>query len=200
MGRGGFTVDWLIHGREVDNALRREAYDCIVLDLGLPDIDGEQVLVQLRRTGQQLPVVVITAREEVADRIRLLDLGADDLIVKPVHLDELAARLRAVMRRRGSPETELRHGPLRVVPATRTVLCDGTHVPVTTKEFWVLETLMRNRDLVTPREQLEEALWGFADEVASNAVEVHVHHLRRKLGSDLIRTVRGVGYRLRPER
>jgi len=197
MGHGGIAVDWIAAGAEAEAALRQHDYGGVVLDLGLPDIGGEQVLQRLRDAGFELPVVVITAREQVADRVRLLDLGADDFLVKPVHLDELAARLRAVLRRRGSREAELRHGGLTVVPATRVVRRDGEHVPLTNKEFWLLETLMRNKGRVTTREQLEEALYGWPDDVGSNTVEVHVHHLRRKLGAELIRTVRGVGYALR---
>lgn len=197
MGHGGVDVDWVVSGADAETALRRGGHDCVVLDLGLPDMPGEEVLRRLRAEGHTLPVLVMTAREQVQDRVRLLDLGADDFLVKPVHLDELSARLRAVQRRQGSAETELRHGNLRVVPATRTVLRDGTYVPLTNKEFFVLEALMRNRERVTTREQLEEALYGWSEDVASNAVEVHVHHLRRKLGADVIRTVRGVGYALR---
>jgi len=200
MGHGVFEVDWIVAGAEAEPALRSREYDCVVLDLGLPDIGGEEVLRRVRDAGFEQPVVVITAREQVQDRVRLLDLGADDFLVKPVHLDELSARLRAVMRRRGSRDEELRHGSLCVVPATRTVLRDGSYVPLTNKEFWVLETLIRNKDRVTTREQLEEALYGWVDDVNSNAVEVHVHHLRRKLGPEFIKTVRGIGYALRGDR
>lgn len=197
MGHGGVDVDWVVSGAEAEAALRRGGHDCVVLDLGLPDMSGETVLQRLREAGHTLPVLVMTAREQVQDRVRLLDLGADDFLVKPVHLDELSARLRAVQRRHGGGESELRHGNLRLVAATRTVLRDGTYVPLTNKEFFVLEALMRNRERVTTREQLEEALYGWNEDVASNAVEVHVHHLRRKLGAEVIRTVRGVGYALR---
>lgn len=202
MGHAGAEVDWIIDGAEAEPTLRRCDYDCMLLDLGLPGIGGEEVLRRIRGAGIGTPVVVITAREQVQDRIRLLDLGADDFLVKPVHLDELSARLRAVLRRRdgaGHGETELRHGPLRVVPATRSVMLNGSFVALTTKEFWMLETLLRNKDRVLGREHLEEALYGWSDEVGSNTVEVHIHHLRRKLGADLIRTVRGVGYTLRRE-
>jgi two-component system, OmpR family, response regulator QseB len=202
MGHSGIQVDWIVAGAEAEAALRGGGYDCLLLDLGLPDLSGEEVLRRIRAAGIEIPVVVITARELVQDRVRLLDLGADDFLVKPVHLDELSARVRTVLRRRQGEargEGELRHGALRVVSATRTVMLDGSYVALTTKEFWVLETLLRNKDRVLTREQLEEALYGWADEVGSNTVEVHVHHLRRKLGAELIKTVRGVGYTLRQE-
>lgn len=196
MGHSGIGVDWVDAGAAVEAAMRREHYDCVVLDLGLPDMPGEDVLRRLRRTGFDVPVIVITAREQVADRVRLLDLGADDFVVKPIHLDELSARMRALLRRHGSPDNELRFAGIRVMSATRSVTRDGQHVPVTNKEFWLLETLMRNRDRVTPRKELEEALYGQGEEVGSNTVEVHVHHLRRKLGNETIQTVRGIGYAL----
>jgi DNA-binding response OmpR family regulator len=198
LGHGGIAVDWIVNGGEALAALRTHRFDYVVLDLGLPDLGGEEVLRAIRRAGHQEPVIVITAREQVADRVRLLDLGADDFLVKPVHLDELAARLRAITRRRDPHETELRFGALTIVPAARAALRHGMPIALTNKEFWVLETLMRNRDSVTTREQLERALYGVSDDVASNAVEVYVHHLRRKLGADVIRTVRGVGYALHP--
>jgi two-component system response regulator QseB len=197
IGHGGVEVDWVTGGLEVEPILRRQSYDWVVLDLGLPDIEGELVLRKLRACGHELPVIVITAREQVQDRVRLLDMGADDFLVKPVHLDELAARLRAVQRRKVAQpahETTLRHGTLCVVPASRTVSLDGTYVPLTNREFWLLEALLRNKGSVVTREQLLEALYGWSDEIVGNAVDVHVHNLRRKLGAGLIRTVRGVGY------
>ncbi len=199
MGHGGIAVDWITAGREVEPALKAGHYDWVVLDLGLPDTDGERVLAGLRAAGFQLPVVVMTAREQVADRVRLLDMGADDFLVKPVHLDELAARLRMLQRRHGAPrpaDEALRHGPLCLVPASRTVSVDGQYVPLTNREFWLLEALLRHKGRVVSREQLLEGLDGGSDEPVGNTVDVHVHHLRRKLGSGLIRTVRGVGYTL----
>jgi len=202
MAHGGIDVDWITGGREVEAALRSHAYDWVVLDLGLPDADGDQVLGGLREAGFGLPVIVMTAREQVQDRVRLLDLGADDFLVKPVHLDELAARLRAVQRRHGPPparDSALRHGSLCLVPASRTVSVDGQYVPLTNREFWLLEALLRHKGRVLTREQLVEGLYGTEDEIIGNAVDVHVHHLRRKLGSGLIKTVRGVGYTLATE-
>ena len=202
MAHGGIDVDWITGGLEVEPALRSRSYDWVVLDLGLPDADGDQVLASLREAGFELPVIVMTAREQVQDRVRLLDLGADDFLVKPVHLDELAARLRAVQRRHGPPparDNALRHGPLCLVPASRTVSVGGQYVPLTNREFWLLEALLRHKGRVLTREQLVEGLYGTDDEIIGNAVDVHVHHLRRKLGSGLIKTVRGVGYTLANE-
>jgi DNA-binding response OmpR family regulator len=198
-------VEWIVHGGEVNAALAAQSYDWVVLDVGLPDLSGEEVLRRLRAAGHELPVIVMTAREQVQDRVRVLDLGADDFLVKPVHLDELAARLRALQRRQGSrreangpaaPTAEWRHGPLRVVPASRSVMLDGQYVPLTKREFWLLETLMRRKGQVVTREQVIESLGNSTDETVGNAVDVHVHNLRRKLGSGLIRTVRGQGYTL----
>jgi len=199
MGHEGIAVDWISHGAEAEPALRRQAYDWMVLDLGLPDTDGGKVLQATRAAGFELPVIVVTAREQVQDRVRLLDDGADDFLVKPIHLDELAARLRAVRRRRGSAENDdaaLREGGLRLVPSSRTVSIDGQYVPLTNREFWLLETLMRHKGRVVTREQLVEAMYGWEGDIVANNIDVHVHHLRRKLGPRLIRTVRGAGYML----
>jgi DNA-binding response OmpR family regulator len=202
MGHEGIVVDWVSHGADVEPALRRQDYDWMVLDLGLPDIDGLAVLRAARAAGFELPVIVATAREQVQDRVRLLDAGADDFLVKPIHLDELAARLRALKRRRGSSEhndSALRQGGLRLVPSSRTVSVDGQYVPLTNREFWLLETLMRHKGRVVTREELVEAMYGWQGDIVANNIDVHVHHLRRKLGAGLIRTVRGAGYTLQPD-
>ncbi|CAD5366358.1 Transcriptional regulatory protein QseB [Rubrivivax sp. A210] len=200
MGHGGIEVEWITLGREIEPALRQGGFDWVVLDLGLPDIDGETALQGLRAAGYELPVLVMTAREQVKDRVRLLDLGADDFLVKPVHLDELAARLRAVQRRQGTRASEpvLRHGGLTMMMASRTVSVDGSYVALTNHEFTLLEALLRRRGSAVSRDQLLQALGAAPDEAVGNAVDVHVHHLRRKLGAGLIRTVRGVGYTLGP--
>lgn len=199
LGHSDIDVDWIATGRETEAALQRQSYEWIVLDLGLPDIDGETVMKQLREGGCELPVIVITAREKVQDRVRLLDLGADDFLVKPVHLDELAARLRAVRRRRGAaagPASALSHRGLCLVPASGTVSVDGQFVLLTKREFWLLEVLLRGKGEVLTRAQLQEALYAEPDEIVGNVVDVHIHRLRRKLGDGWIQTVRGVGYRL----
>jgi DNA-binding response OmpR family regulator len=199
LGFARIQVDWITEGRAIAEALRRERHDAVVLDLGLPDIDGEEALRELRAAGHELPVIVITAREQVQDRVRLLDLGADDFLVKPIHLDELAARLRAVQRRHGARPGQpaaTRPGGLCIIPGSRTASIDGRFVPLTNREFWLLEALLRGRGKVISREQLSEALYGDADDTVGNAVDVHIHHLRRKLGSGVIKTVRGVGYTL----
>ncbi|MDE2371335.1 MAG: response regulator [Burkholderiales bacterium] len=200
MGHAAIDVDWVTTGAEIETALRRGIYDWLVLDLGLPDVDGEEALRGLRAAGFDLPVVVVTAREQVQDRVRLLDLGADDFLVKPVHLDELAARLRAVRRRQGSTgDIVLRHGALVLVPASRTVSLAGRYIALTNREFWLLETLMAHHDRVVTREALIESLHGWNEDIVGNALDVHVHNLRRKLGRGVIRTVRGVGFTLYPQ-
>jgi DNA-binding response OmpR family regulator len=204
MGLIGASMDWAVVGSEGEAALRSGEYNCVVLELGAQNGggEGEAMLRRLRASGIDLPVLIITEGYEVDDRIRLFDLGADDLLVKPVHVGELSARLRALLRRcrrQVGQAAELLHGDLRVVPASRTVSRNGSFVPLTNKEFWVLETLLRSKGRVLTRQCLEEALHGRDGEIASNPLEVHIHHLRRKLGSELIRTVRGVGYTLGAE-
>jgi two-component system response regulator QseB len=208
LGQSRIDVDWITQGHEVVAALRAEAYDWLVLDLGLPESSMQEALCDLRTAGFELPVVVLTARDQVQKRIHLLDLGADDVIVKPVHLDELAARLRVLKRRHGTQsgepafehraavETALRHGPLSLVPASRTVSVNGRYVPLTHREFGLLEALLRHKGQVATRELLLETMGVGSDEGAGNAVVVHMHNLRRKLGLGLIKTVRGRGYTL----
>ncbi len=201
--RTGKTVDWVLNGAEFTAALLTQSYDLIILDLGLPDTSGEVLLQRVRADHPNQPVIVITARGSVHDRVSLLDLGADDYLVKPFDLDELKARVRSVTRRRESQEDEescIAHGPLRLVPQRRAATLNGQPVVLTNKEFWVLETLMRKKNQVVTRAQLEETLYGWGEEVDSNAIEVYVHFLRRKLGPNLIQTVRGVGYQLAPMR
>ena len=195
--QAGFQVDWVRDGEAAERELRAEPYAAAVLDLGLPRLDGLAVLAAVRRAGITLPVLVLTARDAVPDRIRGLDLGADDYVLKPVDLDELAARLRALVRRaHGQAEPLLHAGGVTLDPAARRVTLEGEAVPLSTREFDLLHALMLDAGRVLSREQLEQRLYGWGAEVESNAVEVHVHHLRRKLGSGLIQTVRGVGYLL----
>lgn len=191
----GFQVDWVRDGEAAARELRAEPYAAAVLDLGLPRKDGLDVLAEVRKAGVALPVLVLTARDAVPDRIRGLDVGADDYVLKPVDLNELAARLRALVRRaHGVPRERLAVRDVTLDPAARTVHRGGAPVALSPREFDLLHALMLNAGRVMSREQLEQHLYSWGREVDSNAVEVHVHHLRRKLGNALIQTVRGVGY------
>jgi DNA-binding response OmpR family regulator len=193
----GFVVDWVVDGRAADAALGHAAHDLVLLDLGLPSQDGMQLLRRMRARGERLPVLIASARDAVADRIAGLNAGADDYVVKPFDLDELIARVHALLRRHaGSASPELRCGALTLDPLQRRVVLRGDEVALSPREFAILEALMRRPGAVLSREQLEDAVYGWGDEVGSNAVEVHVHHLRRKLGPEAIRNVRGVGYRV----
>ena len=193
----GYAVDWVRDGDAAELALGNGTYDVALLDLGLPRKDGLEVLKGMRRAKMELPVMVITARDALADRVAGLDSGADDYLVKPFDLDELLARLRAVMRRhagRGSPE--LSYGALSLDAVRRAVSFRGQPIELSAREFGVLEALMKEPGAVVSREKLEDAVYGWGEEVGSNSVEVHLHHLRRKLAPELIRNVRGVGYRI----
>jgi len=191
----GFSVDWVQDGRSAELALEAEDYDCMLLDLGLPKKDGIEVLRGLRARHNDVPVVVVTARDTVTERIKGLDTGADDYLVKPFDLDELAARVRAVVRRReGRAEPLIEHLGLSLNPATREASFGGKPLALSAREFAVLEALAARPGAILSRAQLEERLYGWGEEVESNAVEVFVHSLRKKLGADFIRTVRGVGY------
>ena len=187
-------------GEAAERELKTEAYSVAVLDLGLPRKDGLDVLAALRRARVDVPVLVLTARDAIPDRVRGLDLGADDYVLKPVDLDELAARLRALVRRaHGQPQECLQAQDVVLDAAARTVRRGGVVVPLSTREFDLLQQLMLSAGRVLSREQLEQRVYGWGQEVESNAIEVHVHHLRRKLGAELIQTVRGVGYVLARE-
>ena len=191
----GFESDWVQDGRDAQAAIRVEPFAAIVLDLGLPGLGGLELLRGERGRGNKVPVLILTARDAVQDRITGLDSGADDYVVKPTDLDELAARLRALVRRsKGDPAPLLRVGPLGLDPAARTVTRDGHVVDLQPREFTLLQELMLNAGRVLSREQLEERMYRWGEEVESNAVEVHIHHLRRKLGADVVKTIRGVGY------
>src|SRR5512139_825236 len=191
----GFEADWVGDGRDAQTAIRAEPFAAIVLDLGLPGLSGLELLRGERARGNKVPVLVLTARDAVQDRITGLDSGADDYVVKPTDLDELAARLRALVRRsKGEPAPLLRVGAVALDAAARTVTRDGQAIDLQPREFALLQELMLNAGRVLSREQLEERTYRWGEEVESNAVEVHVHHLRRKLGADVVKTVRGVGY------
>ncbi len=198
--QAGFAVDWVQDGAAGETALKTEPYAALVLDLGLPKLSGLELLRRLRAAGNSLPVLILTARDAVADRVKGLDSGADDYVVKPFDLDELAARLRALARRqRGEAAPLLQVGELQLDPSGRRVRFRGREVEVSAREFGLLQELMLNAGRVLSREQLEQRLYAWGEEVESNAIEVHIHHLRRKLAPELIRTIRGVGYLLPKE-
>lgn len=196
--QAGHVVDWFSDGDQAHQALHTAAYDALVLDLGLPRTDGLTWLRRWRADGIALPVLVLTARDGVEQRIQGLDSGADDYLIKPIAIEELAARLRAMLRRAtGRTQTEWSHGLLRYDPATRRVQWDQREVELTARETALLEALLKQPQRVLSRAQLLEQLYDWSgSEPESNALEVHVHHLRRKIHPDLIRTVRGVGYAL----
>ncbi|HKT73906.1 MAG TPA: response regulator transcription factor [Steroidobacteraceae bacterium] len=195
----GFVIDWVRDGQSADQVLRTEPFDLVLLDLGLPRMSGLQVLRALRGRHETLPVLILTARDAVSDRVQGLDAGADDYLVKPFDLDELAARIRALLRRRsGRPVPQIQHQGVSIDPATHRVEQDGREVALSPREFALLQLLMERPGTILSRAQIEERLYGWGEEVESNAVEVHIHSLRRKLGADFIVNVRGVGYRVRP--
>jgi two-component system, OmpR family, response regulator len=193
--QAGFAIDWMRDGNSAAAALQTTPFDVVLLDLGLPHRDGIDVLRDLRKRGNSTPVIILTARDEIQHRIAGLDAGADDYIVKPFDLDEVMARMRSVLRRvagRGDPS--IRHGSLRLDPVSRTVERNGTPVSLSAHEYAVIEALLQRPGAVLSRAQLEDRLYGWDEQIGSNAVEVYIHGLRRKLGSDAIRTLRGVGY------
>ena len=191
----GHTVDWVLDGAAAEQALLSENLDALILDLGLPKRDGLHLLRKLRDDGLDLPVLVLTARDTVEDRIQGLDMGADDYVVKPFDLLEVNARLRAISRRReGRSAPVINFADMVLDPAARTLFKAGEEIKLGANEFAVLETLLTHQGRIMSRRSLEESLYGWEEGVESNAVEVYIHHLRKKLGKDLIKTVRGVGY------
>jgi len=191
----GFTVDWVQDGRSAELAIDNDVYDLLLLDLGLPGKDGMDVLASLRRRGDAIPVLILTARDTISDRVKGLDTGADDYLVKPFDLEELSARVRALLRRKsGRADPVIQIGNVRLNPATHEVFLDGNPVALSAREFALLQALADRPGAVLSRAQLEEKLYGWNEEVESNTIEVYVHTLRRKLGQDFIRNVRGVGY------
>jgi two-component system OmpR family response regulator/two-component system response regulator QseB len=193
--QAGYAVDWVKDGMAADLALASESFDLLVLDLGLPRLTGMEVLQRLRARGQALPVLILTARDATGDKVAGLDAGADDYLIKPIDLDELAARARALTRRAsGHANPRLEIGTLTIDPAARQVLQGGMPVELSAREFSLLLSLVEHAGRVMTRAQLEASLYGWRDEPDSNALEVHIHHLRKKLGADFIKTLRGVGY------
>lgn len=193
--REGFTIDWLTDGVQAMQALASESFDLVVLDLGLPRMDGMQVLQRVREQRIDIPVLVLTARDSIEDRVNGLDAGADDYVVKPFDLVEIIARIRAIVRRsKGRAVSTIVHGDITIEPDSMRVLYAGKPVTLTRKEFVLLSELVSRPSHVFTRDALVQALYGWGEEVESNALEVHIHHLRKKFYSTLIRTVRGVGY------
>lgn len=193
--QSGYGVDWLEDGISASQALQYETFDIIILDIGLPGEDGLKVLQKLRNSGKDTPVIILTARDGVSDRVLGLDSGADDYLVKPFDLNELTARMRALTRRHsGRTEPNIHHANITLEPASHRVLVDGNNVPLSSSEYNILYSLLENRGKVLSRSRLEEILYGWDIDTEGNSLEVFIHHLRKKLGSKLIRTIRGVGY------
>jgi DNA-binding response OmpR family regulator len=193
--RRGLAIDWVRDGLSAMQSLKTTRYDVLLLDLNIPWLSGLEVLARLRADGNLIPVLVLTARSEVVDRVQALDGGADDYVVKPFDIEELCARIRALHRRHsGQDEEILRHGDLVLDPSAHTVTIQNNEVSLSVKEFDILQSLMENMGRVMSRRKLSEQVYCLDDDVESNAIEVHIHHLRKKLGEHPIRTVRGVGY------
>ncbi|HFH3983696.1 TPA: response regulator [Pseudomonas aeruginosa] len=197
----GLTVDRVASAADTQALLQVARFDVLVLDLGLPDEDGLRLLQRLRQQGVDLPVLVLTARDAVTDRVAGLQAGADDYLLKPFDLRELGARLHTLQRRSaGRCVNVIEHGRLSYDPSTRETWLDGRPVELSRREQALLQALLNNRGRILSGEQLKDSVYGFGDEVESNALNVHIHHLRRKLGNAIVQTVRGLGYRLGPAR
>ncbi len=191
----GYIVDWLRDGEAARAAVRAESFELIILDLGLPRLSGLGFLQAIRNEGNATPVIILTARESVDDRVKGLDSGADDYMTKPFDLNELSARVRALVRRsQGRADTVLHYRNITLDPAAHSVYVDGVMVNVPRREFALLQKLLENSGLVLSREQLMQSIYGWEEDVDSNALEVHIHNIRKKLNANFIRTIRGVGY------
>ncbi|MDE2310438.1 MAG: winged helix-turn-helix domain-containing protein [Betaproteobacteria bacterium] len=191
----GFTVDWMRDGKQGEHALTSEEYAAVVLDLGLPQQDGLALLQSARNKGLRTPVLILTARDSKLDKLKGFGLGADDYVVKPLDMEELAARLRALIRRSaGHASPRIRLGTVEIDPDARQAWCGGKPVDLSAREFALLELLVQNAGRVLTRAQLEQSIYGWGDSADSNTIEVFIHHLRKKLGSDFIQTLRGIGY------
>jgi len=195
LGHLGFTVDWMRNGRQGENALSGEEYAAVVLDLGLPQQDGLTLLQSVRNKGIRTPVLILTARDGKLDKLKGFNLGADDYVIKPIDMEELAARLRALIRRStGHASPRIHLGDVEIDPESRQAWYAGKPVELSAKEFAVLEMLLQNAGRVLTRTQLEQSIYGWGDSADSNTIEVFIHHLRKKLGSNFIQTLRGIGY------
>ena len=201
LSREGYTVDWLKDGASALHSLLSESFDLAILDLGLPKLDGLEVLRRLRQSGSGLPVLILTARDATEDRIAGLDAGADDYLIKPFDLSELKARLRALLRRSaGRARALIEHAGITLDPGTQQVTYHDQAVLLTPKEYQLLHELLSPPGRVMTRDRLIQLLYGWNEEAESNTLEVHIHHLRKKFSSDLIRTIRGVGYLVEEQR
>lgn len=195
--QSGFSVDWAQDGATADHVLMDETYELVVLDLGLPKKSGLDVLKNLRNRRNNVPVLILTARDAVFDKVRGLDLGADDYMLKPFALEELEARIRSLLRRNTGQSGEwLTHNGLRLNPKTHEAEYNATKIALTSREFSLMYALIKNPEAVLSKSQLEESLYGWNEEIASNAIEVHVHQIRKKFSPDIIRNIRNVGYTL----
>lgn len=195
--RDGYSVDWVRDGWAGEQSAKSESYEMIILDIGLPRMDGLSLLSSIRATGQTMPVLIITARSEIEDRVMGLDAGADDYLVKPFSMSELSARVRALLRRSfGRADTNVAAGGLEVNPQTREVFVNGKSITLSHRELALIEHLMRRPGAIISKSKLEQSIYGWGEEVESNTVEVHISNLRKKLGAEKIATVRGVGYRI----
>lgn len=191
----GYVVDWLKDGEAARLALKSESFEIIILDLGLPRLSGLMLLQSIRHEGNRTPVIILTARESVEDRIKGLDSGADDYLVKPFDLNELSARIRALVRRsQGRADTSIVYRNITLDPAAHAVYVDGAEINVPRREFALLQKLLENSGQVLSREQLMQSIYGWDEDVDSNTLEVHIHNLRKKLNANFIRTIRGIGY------
>jgi two-component system, OmpR family, response regulator QseB len=191
----GYVVDWLKDGESAQAALKSESFELVILDLGVPKLSGLSLLRGIRQDGKSTPVIILTARESVEDRIKGLDTGADDYMVKPFDLNELSARIRALVRRsQGRADSAIQYRNIVLDPAAHSVFVDGVLVNVPRREFALLQKLLENSGQVLSREQLMQSIYGWEEDVDSNALEVHIHNLRKKLNAHFIRTIRGVGY------
>lgn len=200
LAQEGYAVDWVSNGEEAMEALSLNEHEMLILDLGLPSRSGIEVLKTMRAGGNEIPVLILTAHDAVEDRIRGLDSGADDYMIKPFDLNELLARIRALGRRKGGQAMPLiTHAHVVLDPASHTVVCHGKKIDISQREFSLLSALMINKGKVVSKEKLEESLYSWSEEIGSNTIEVYIHHLRKKLGPDFIRTIRGVGYILNEE-
>ncbi|MGB8696238.1 response regulator transcription factor [Acinetobacter sp.] len=193
----GYNIDWVERGDHAILAIEQHQYDCVLLDRGLPKATGDEILKTLRAQQQQTPVIFITARDSIQDRVEGLDLGANDYLVKPFSLEELSARVRSQLRQhQSSADQYLRYTNLVLDPQAKTLIKDSQTVNLTAKEFQILHKLMQKPEHVMTREQLEESLYAWGDEIESNAIEVFIYQLRKKIGSQYIKTIRGLGYRM----